>query len=547
MRITRLLIGILFIPCTLFSQDWPKIFGTSSYTYLQGGLIESYDKGYMMVCQVEPGPFVPQMYSWIIKTDINGNLLWTKTIFSPSYQISFNGFDQTPDGGFVLTGVTNKLDPGNYDVVFMKFNACGEKQWCNIVSTPGNDDYGVKIKSIPGGYISLVDYFQDWITKRIWLFKLDNNGNILWENLINVSDSLIQNAEGRDILVTSTKDFIVTGDAYEGSPGHTYYLRPLIIKTDSNGNDQWTLPFGTSIGFLGELSKYPSENQSGYIYTTATHFRDSIPFGGPPCFLKISPNGQSAYYRDLILDSIIINPGPASIIGGAATLNLKNNDSLFIASVWQDRNNVQTVGIMKSDTLGVVSKVKVLFQNVLYSTLEESFISFDGKIVAAGDFNIPSSTMNIYLYKFNTNLEFDSTYTVPRFYDSLCPYPIVSDTVSPDDCGIITAIHDPVMEPGFFKLKVYPNPATTMITLEIPKYLTHRNQGNGLTTTTIYHQWNSANLEIYDLFGKIVYSSEIQQTTEELKIDISGWHKGMYVARLVYMKELVASEKFIVE
>ncbi|MDD4603472.1 MAG: hypothetical protein PHF97_06660 [Bacteroidales bacterium] len=535
---------ILFISLSSFSQNWPKIFGTSSYTWLQGGLVESYDKGYIIAGQVDPGPMVPQMYAWLIKTDINGNKLWTKTVFSSSYQIAFGGLDKTPDGGFVLTGVTTMLDADYYDVVFIKFNACGEKEWCNIVSTPGNSDFGMKIKSIPDGSISLVKYFQDWITKRIWLFKLDDTGNILWEKLINESDSVIQNAEGRDILVTSTKDFLVTGDAYEGSPGHTYYLRPLIIKTDSNGNDLWTLPFGTTNGFRGMGSKFPSENQSGFFYTSSTHFRDSVPFGGPPCFLKISPNGQEAYYRDLILDSIILGPG--TIVGGASTLNLKNNDSLFISSVWRDRNNVQNIGILKSDTLGVVSKVKVLFQDVFYSSIGESLITFNDKLLASGNFNIPDSTMNIYLYKFNSNLEFDSIYSEPRIYDSLCPYPIISDTVNLDDCGIISSIHDPLREPEFFNLKTYPNPADTKITIEIPQYLVRKSQGNGLTSTTIYHQWNSATLEIYDLFGKRVYSTEIQQKTEKLHIDITGWHSGMYDARIVFMKEVVASAKFLV-
>ena len=89
------------------------------------------------------------MYAWLIKSDINGNLLWSKSIFSQSYQIAFSGVDGTADGGFILTGGTTKLDYFNFDIDFIKFNACGEKEWCDIISTPGNDDYGVKIKQIP--------------------------------------------------------------------------------------------------------------------------------------------------------------------------------------------------------------------------------------------------------------------------------------------------------------------------------------------------------------------------------------------------------------
>ncbi len=545
MKILRIFIIVFFFQSQVsFSQVWPKIFGTSSETYLQGGLCESYDKGYLIASQVDPGPSVPQMYSWIIKTDINGVQLWTRTIFSANYQISFNGIDKTPDGGFVLTGVTTKLDPYNYDVVFMKFNACGGKEWCSIISTPGNDDYGLKIRSLSDGYISLVKYFQDWTTKRIWIFKLDNAGNILWEKLLNESDSLIQNSEGRDLLITSSNQFIITGDAYQGSPGQTYFLRPLIIKADSSGNDLWTLSFGATSGFRGMGAQFPNENQTGFIYTTATHFRDSIPFGGPPCFLKISPSGQAMYYRDLILDSIILGSG--TIIGGSSTLNLYN-DSLLISSVWQDRHGNQDIGLLKSDTLGHVSKVKILFKNVFYSQFDASLITFNDKLLAGGHFYLPGNNTNIYLYKFNTNLEFDTIYTMPRIYDSLCPYPIVSDTVNLDDCGVISSIHDPLQEPDYYKLKIFPNPANSKITIELPQYLLKQSSSGSVQITTIYHQWNFATLEIYDLFGKLMYSEEIPKKTEKIELDVSSWNSGMYLAREVFMNEVVGNVKFVVK
>jgi hypothetical protein len=58
-------------------------------------VIESYDKGYIIEVQVDPGTGVPQTYAWLIKADVNGNRLWTKSILKNSYQAFFSGIENT--------------------------------------------------------------------------------------------------------------------------------------------------------------------------------------------------------------------------------------------------------------------------------------------------------------------------------------------------------------------------------------------------------------------------------------------------------------------
>jgi len=536
MKLLRVLIIIfLFSTHTSYSQDWPKIYEGNT-NYWSWGLIESYDKGYILSVQVDPGTGVPQMYASLIKTDINGNQLWTKTIFSESYQVAFSGFDKTSDGGIIVIGVTTKLDPVNYDVIFIKFNSCGEKEWCKIISTPGNDDYGVKIKKIPGGYISLVSYFQDWKTKRIWLFKLDTEGNILWEQLINQSDNYISNSQGRDLLVLPDNNYLVTGDAYDGSPGHVYYLRPLIIKTDSNANVLWTLPFGHTNGFRGDLATCPQVNETGFYYMAARHFRSSSPYGDSPCFLKVSPTGEEVFYKDLL---------PNSNLGKSNTLNINNNDSLFISADWYDENDSVRVGLFKTDTLGNITKTRIIFKNV-FQQLESSLFTYDENYLTVGDFNPDSTTFKIYLYKFTSNLEYSPLNTQPRIYDSLCPHSIVSDTASLDDCAVITNVYDPFKTPEKFNLVIYPNPTKDKITIDLPQFLLKQSSSGTIQINTIYHQWNTSTLEIYDLFGKLIFSKEMPKKTEKVEIDVSSWQNGMYVARLLFMNEIVAKATFIV-
>ena len=536
MKVYKILIAIILcFPNETRAQDWPKIYGGNTNNWCWE-LKEFYDKGYIIDVQVDPGLHVPQMYAWFIKTDMNGNQLWSKTISSNAYQVALNGLDNTSDGGFIVTGATTKLDPSNYDIVFIKFNACGEKEWCNIISTPGNDDNGVKIKSVPNGYIALIHYFKDWQTKRIWLFKLDLSGEILWQQCYLDSANVV-GEEPEDLLVCSDSGYLITGDGYfPPSEQKTYYLMPLFIKTSSDGAQQWVLAYGQTNGFRGDIPQYTNENQTGFYYSSGRDFRQTAPYGDSPCFLKVSPTGQAVYSKDLISNSQL---------GGASTLLLKNNDSLYITATWKDLNNIFNVGIFKLDTVGNISKTKIVIQNVIYY-LMSSLFTYNNNYLTAGNFNPDSTNTRIYLYKFTSNLDSAPLNTQPRVYDSLCLNPIVSDTTNLDDCAVISGIDDPFKNPEKFNLIIYPNPARDKLAIEIPEKLKRQTSSGSIQVTTIYHQWSSAILEIFDLFGKRIYSKEISNQTEIVQMDVSSWNDGMYEARLVFMNQVVAGAKFVV-
>jgi len=135
---------------------------------------------------------------------------------------------------------------------------------------------------------------------------------------------------------------------------------------------------------------------------------------------------------------------------------------------------------------------------------------------------------------------------IPRTYDSLCPYPIVSDTVDPD-CGLIVSIEDPEQNPEAYRLKVYPNPASGRLTIEIPEFLEKQTGPADFQVSTVYHQWGTATLEAWDLFGKKLLEKNIEQGSAPVELDISQWQAGMVVFRLVYRGETVATEKVVVE
>ncbi|MFH1937060.1 MAG: T9SS type A sorting domain-containing protein, partial [Bacteroidota bacterium] len=154
-------------------------------------------------------------------------------------------------------------------------------------------------------------------------------------------------------------------------------------------------------------------------------------------------------------------------------------------------------------------------------------------------------SQTIYFYKLNSDLEFDSIYTMPRTYDSLCPYQIVSDTVDPD-CGLIVSIKDPKEYPELYRLTVYPNPATNKVMVEVPEFLQKRTGPSGFQATTVYHQWGSAMLEAYDVYGRKVMEQLVLQADRTLVVDVNRWKRGMYVFRLNFRGECIATEKVVI-
>jgi len=81
----------------------------------------------------------------------------------------------------------------------------------------------------------------------------------------------------------------------------------------------------------------------------------------------------------------------------------------------------------------------------------------------------------------------------------------------------------------------------------IPDQIKTQTHSPVFNLTTVYHQWRSATIEIYDLFGRRMFSREVNQGEREFETDVNTWPRGMYVVRLVYNGQTVGSEKIVVE
>jgi hypothetical protein len=170
----------------------------------------------------------------LIRTDSIGDVLWTATYDDDDEDFGQSG-QQTNDGGFIVTGSTEKLYNNMWDVLLMKISANGDIDW---VKNYGDDNYeetgGCVQQTTDGGYIIAGSKKTYNNSNDVYLIKTDINGDILWTRTYGgeYSDG------GRCVQQTTDGGYIITGVYQDNNIRYVY-----LIKTDENGIITFTTEF----------------------------------------------------------------------------------------------------------------------------------------------------------------------------------------------------------------------------------------------------------------------------------------------------------------
>ncbi len=467
-------------------------------------------------------------YLIMVKCDVNGNQLWFKYFGDGQHVFgAVSHLVQTSDNGFIICGETEKYDPtGQSDPLIMKFNPCGEIEWCSVINTPGIYDYADGIRQTSdSGYIVLTSYSDSNPLDRIQLYKLNSGGALLWKHNY-PGDSIIFDEDPKDVMVLND-GFLITGTCFSPDSGQTGggYERPYYIKTDTAGNELWRLAYGRINGYHGFPGYYTLKSQSGNFYNIGWHSN----YCDTPALNKCMSNGTEGYYNDVV---------PDACPGGNSAINWLNDSSFAVFAGGTVNGNLLLKWI-KLDTLGN-EKYSKIFPSGWINSTGNAVVTSDKKVAALSD-----QGLQIYFYKLNSDFDFDSIYAHQYTYDSLCPHQIVSDTIDPN-CNLIVGIDNPKLENSSSCLKVYPNPASNLVIIEFPKVLIVSTGSGKYQSTKELYQWKSTILEVFDFQGKKIFVKEIPKFQQTLELDVSIWQRGLYYFRLVYDKQTVAGEKVLI-
>ena len=110
---------------------------------------------------------------WLIKTDSEGEITWTKTFGDNSSDYG-KSILKTPDDGYIIRGVTESFGYGNTTLVLIKIDSTGNKIWDNAFGGSDGEDGNALEETNDGGHILIChSYVHESSAYDIRLIKID--------------------------------------------------------------------------------------------------------------------------------------------------------------------------------------------------------------------------------------------------------------------------------------------------------------------------------------------------------------------------------------
>lgn len=180
---------------SLCNESWRKTYnGLFSYS-LGYSLKQTSDGGYIIFGMTDQESY--GNLARLIKTDNNGDMLWEKyygNTDNAEENTVGRGLDFTADGGYILAGYTENISTGLADAWLIKTDSEGNELWTQTYGDSGDNRINSVQQTDDGGYI-LAGYTDSEGAggKDMWIIKTDENGTEIENPLIPQITELFQN------------------------------------------------------------------------------------------------------------------------------------------------------------------------------------------------------------------------------------------------------------------------------------------------------------------------------------------------------------------
>jgi hypothetical protein len=246
--------------------QWNKTYGGpgSDFGY---SLIGTSDGGYAIAASTDTYADGYDDF-WLIKTDASGNVQWSKTYGSPDDDVP-SSLVATSDGGYAIAGITwSSPAVAPVDMYLVKTDANGNMQWSKTYGGALWEECSSVVETSDGGYAMTgsTTSFGPGDRSDVYLVKTDSSGNMQWNKTYG-GDSITTNDSGSSVIQTSDAGYVIAGTTWSSSTGsNDVYL----IRTDVNGALQWSRTYGGTSDERGRSMVQASDGGyaiAGYTYS----------------------------------------------------------------------------------------------------------------------------------------------------------------------------------------------------------------------------------------------------------------------------------------
>jgi hypothetical protein len=280
------------------NQLWWKIYGEDFHHYYAGGsrgCISTSDGGFAISGTIDNGY---SAVGSLMRFDSNGDSLWCRrygdTVEVGLPVVSFELCQELPDKGFIITGQIQWTGT-NSDVLLVRTDSLGNMEWSNYY---GDEDWWespASIAQLPGGdflvgitkQTLLINNFEN----DAGLIKIDSLGNKKWLKYYNGP------FENRQAIVELANDGnYLVGSCYGEWQEYVDYpwQKVWLFKTDTAGNVLWDKKYGEK-PFTGWCASI-EENENGDIILGGTaYYLDE--YGDKAWIFKADQDGDSIWMR----------------------------------------------------------------------------------------------------------------------------------------------------------------------------------------------------------------------------------------------------------